>query len=136
MTHVAGWFILGSSSVTAIDDLQVGQHTIYPDPIPTNAYINQQDAANMSTQELVQYIMNHDAIIFAINNPDPSISFTPLYQLISRYPVLSELMDRDGIGEYLLPYTEVDDETVSFAALKLFEHWYSSVIEDFDVPVE
>jgi hypothetical protein len=136
MTHVAGWFILGSSSVTAIDNLQVGKYPIYPDPIPITPYINRMEAANMSTQALVQYIMNHDAIISAINYPDPLISVTPVYQLIKRYPVIAELMERDYANIYLLPYTELDDEAISFAAQQLFDYWYESVYEDFTVPVE
>jgi exodeoxyribonuclease-3 len=136
MTHVAGWFILGSSSVTAIDNLQVGKYTIYPDPIPTNPYVNREDAAKMSTQELVQYIMNHDGILSAINYFDPTLSYDPTGRVIRRYPVLSELMERDDANAYLLAYAETDDVWLSQAATMLFEYWYTSIFEDFTVPVE
>ena len=75
-------------------------------------------------------------ILSAINYLDPTLSYDPTDRVIRRYPVLSELMERDDANAYLLAYAETDDVWLSQAATTLFEYWYESLFVDSTVPVE
>ena len=100
LQEVAGWFIYGPSSITSINNIIVDQITIYGDTVNVTVVTNPQIYVSMSTQTLIDYIINDEQLNRLYKTDQEN-----LYEyMLEKYPIVAELNTREDAVVYLAIY--------------------------------